>query len=66
MNREEFFNYIVENYDISGEAQRLINNILCFAEEHYPDENEQYIVLCSLLDGSIGLSDNEIKAVYMC
>ena len=42
MNREEFYNYILENFNISGEAGRLINNILHFVEENYTEENEQY------------------------
>lgn len=65
MNREQFYNYILENFSISGEAGRLIDNILQFVESHYPEENEQYNALCSLLDGTIGLTDNEIKKVYM-
>lgn len=65
MNREQFYNYILENFNISGETGRLINNILQLVEENYTDENEQYSVLCSLLDGAIGLTDNEIKQVYM-
>ncbi len=65
MNREEFAKYIEENFDISGSSARLINNILIFVEENYPDENEQYRALCDLLDGTIGLTDNEIKKVFM-
>ncbi len=65
MDREQFYNYIVENFTISGEAGRLIDNILHFVESNYPEENEQYNVLCSLLDGTIGLTDNEIRKVYM-
>ena len=65
MNREQFYNYILENFTVSGEARRLIDNILQFVEAHYPEENEQYNVLCSLLDGTIGLTGNEIKKVYM-
>ena len=65
MDKQEFKQYINDNFDISGEAGRLINNILDFVEWNYPEENEQYKVLCSLLDGSIGLTDNEIKKVYM-
>lgn len=65
MNREQFYNYIVENFTISGEAGRLIDNILQFVETHYPEENKQYNALCSLLVGTIGLTDNEIKKVYM-
>lgn len=65
MNKKEFQQYINDNFDISGEVSRLINNILDFVEEVYPEENEQYNVLCSLLDGTIGLTDNEIKQVYL-
>lgn len=65
MNREEFYDYIVENFNISGEAKRLIDNILSFVEERFPEENEQYNALCDLLDGTIGLTDDEIKKVYM-
>ena len=65
MNREGFMEYIEENFNISGEAKRLIDNILCFVESNYPEENEQYRVLCALLDGTIGLTSNEIKKVYL-
>ena len=65
MNREQFYQYILDNFSISGEAGRLINNILHFVEENYTEENEQYRVLCDLLDGTIGLSDMEIRKGYM-
>ena len=65
MNREQFYQYILDNFSISGEAGRLINNILHFVEENHTEENEQYMALCDLLDGTIGLSDAEIKKVYM-
>ena len=65
MNREQFYQYILDNFSISGEAGRLINNILHFVEENYTDENDQYKALCDLLDGTIGLSDAEIRKVYM-
>lgn len=65
MNREQFYNYIIENFNISGEAKRLIDNILCYVESQGMEENEQYRTLCSLLDGTIGLTANEIKKVYL-
>ena len=63
MNFEKFYNYILENFVISGETQRLISNILLFVEKNYTEENEQYSVLSDLLDGVIGLTDEEIKYV---
>ena len=65
MNREEFLEYIRENFNISCEARRLINNILLFVENTYSDEIEQYKALCDLLDGTIGLSDNEIMRICL-
>ena len=65
MNREQFYQYILDNFNISGDAARSINNILHFVEENYTDENEQYKALCDLLDGTIGLLDVEIRKVYM-
>ena len=65
MNKEQFMNYIAENYNISGEAHRLIENILNFVANHYTEEDDQYNALCELLDGTIGLSDNEIKKIVL-
>lgn len=63
MNKTEFMDYLVENYSISGEAYRLIGNILDYAERFCGDE--QYHVLCDLLDGTIGLSDREIRKINL-
>ena len=65
MNRMQFLDYINENFDISGEAARLIDNILCYIESQGMTENEQYLTLCELLDGAIGLSDAELKKVCL-
>lgn len=65
MNKEEFYQYILDNFTIDATSARLIRSILDFVENNYIDENEQYNVLCELLDGTIGLTDEEIKKVYM-
>lgn len=65
MNREEFYNYILDNFNISGEAGRLINNILGYVEKNFSNENEQYNILCDLLDCTIGLTDDELKMICM-
>ena len=65
MNKQQFFEYIQENFNIDGASQRLILNILDYVEANYPEENEQYNALVSLLDGTIGLEDRELKKVYM-
>lgn len=64
MSREEFYSYILNNFSISGEAMRLIDNILCFVEKSYMEQCEQYATLCDLL-GGIGLTDDELRKVFM-
>ena len=65
MNKEQFFEYIHENFNIDGTSQSLILNILDYIEANYSEKNEQYNALCSLLDGTIGLEDAELKKVHM-
>lgn len=64
MNKNEFMEYIEENFAIAGESKRLIYNILWFVEHNY-DKDEQYNVLSLLLDGAIGLSDEEIRRIIL-
>lgn len=65
MNESEFLLYIEENFNITGESCRLISNILDFVSNNATNENEQYNMLCNLLDGTIGLSDMELRKVYL-
>lgn len=65
MNKTEFLLYIEENFNITGESYRLISNILDFVSNNATNENEQYNMLCNLLDGTIGLSDMELRKVYL-
>ncbi|MDO5397547.1 MAG: hypothetical protein Q4G33_06425 [bacterium] len=65
MGRQQFFDYIQQNYDISGEAMRLVDNILYYIETIDLTPDEQYDALYSLLDGVIGLSEDELKNVRM-
>lgn len=65
MNKSEFLLYIEENFNITGESCRLISNILDFVSNNATNENEQYNMLCNLLDGTIGLSDMELRKVYL-
>ena len=65
MNKDEFMTYIDENFSIDGSAKRLIKNILDYVETHIEGENEQYLALCDLLDNTIGVSDAEIKKIYL-
>ncbi|MBE6954491.1 MAG: hypothetical protein E7449_01090 [Ruminococcaceae bacterium] len=60
MNRCETLTYIQKNYSISGEAGRLIDNVLQYAER-IKERHDRYLFLQQMLGGTIGLSNNEIK-----
>lgn len=61
----EFLEYIKENFEISGEAYRFIINILNYIKSKTKDEKEQYFMACELLDGTIGLSENELRKFFL-
>lgn len=65
MNENEFMDYIRENFNTTGAEQRLIDNILYYVKCLGIDGDEQYLILSALLDGTIGLSDNEIKQICL-
>lgn len=65
MNREEFIQYIEKNFDVSGSTVRLIINILSYVEVQGVDEDEQHDMLSFMLDGTIGLSDSEIRQICL-
>lgn len=61
MNKTEFYDYIISNFELSGESKRLISNILDYVEAYSTSQNESYYMLCELLDSTIGISHEEIK-----
>ena len=63
MGRKEFYQYLIDNFSLSGEAQRLIDNILYYVELQSAAPDEQHQMIGFLLDG-IGLSEDEIRKVY--
>ena len=63
MGKNEFMVYLSENFDIDGATERIISNILEYAEGLPYDE--QYPFLTAVLDGTIGLSDAEIRKISL-
>ena len=63
MNKEEFYDFILETFDLPGTSRKLISNILDYIEKTTCDENEQYLMACDLLDGTIGLTDSELRKI---
>jgi hypothetical protein len=65
MNRREFVEYVNENFNVSIEFLRLLDNVLNYAERHSRSEDEIYNYLDFMLDCSIGLTQQEIKQVIL-
>lgn len=63
MNKEEFLEYVRDNYCISGPEDRLIENIVNYIAIQGVNEEEQYLMACDLLDGTIGLTDAELRKI---
>lgn len=62
MGKDEFYEYIHENFSLDGTSLRLIQNILDHIEKTAIDENEQYLLACDLLCG-FGMSDAEMRMI---
>lgn len=49
MDRETFYQYILDNFTLSGGEQRMVDTILQFIESHYYDYDKQQEILRELL-----------------
>lgn len=65
MNRKEFIDYLQDNYSLPIEALRLIDNILLYAEAMIQSDEERFDFLDFVLDGTIGLSEQEIRKINL-
>ena len=65
LDKEEFFEYIQDNFSLDSTSEKLVKNILNFVEMNYPEEKEQYNVLRYFLNDIPGLTDAEIRKVYL-
>lgn len=63
MDKIEFMDWLRDNFDVPGCAQRLIENVLDYVEK-LPEE-EHYSALSELLSGGIGLTDAEIRMINL-
>ena len=58
-NMEQAYEWLLEEFDIDGAAARIIRNVLEYAD--CMEGDEQHDFLTEMLDGTIGLSDQEIR-----
>ncbi len=65
MDREQFINYVREEFNVSVEFLRLLDNVLHYAELQGWDEDDVYQYLDFMLDCNIGLTNQEIKQIIL-
>ena len=58
MDKERLLEYILAHFTVSGEAARLIVNIVEYVACQF--EEEQPMLLWALLDGTIGIDRDEL------
>lgn len=63
MNREEFLEFVSKNFNIGGDAMRLIDNILQYAER-IVDLDERREFLNDTLMGTIGLTKRKSQKFH--
>ena len=65
MDRSEFLAYLKDNFNISGEAIRLIDNIIRYISTQNTDAGGKYRMAHTLLDNTIGLTDDELHLLRL-
>lgn len=65
MNRQQFVDYVHDNFNVSIEFLRLLDNVLHYAELQLWDEDKIYNYLDFMLNCNIGLTQQEIKQIII-
>ena len=65
MDKGEFLAYVQENFDISGATIRLIDNIIRYISTQNADAGGKYLLAHTLLDNTIGLTDEELHLLRL-
>ena len=64
MNKQEFIQFTIENFNIDRNFLWLLENVLTYAET-ITNKNEQYLFLENILSGTIGYTQDEIKRITL-
>lgn len=65
MERQAFLNYVQENFSLNGGvAGRMLDNILLYAETLGSNE-EAIAFVWQILDGTMGLEQNEVARLKL-
>ena len=57
--REDAYKWILENFSVDGATERIISNILEYADDLSGEEQVEFMT--RMLDGTIGLTEDEIE-----
>lgn len=57
---EHFYDYVLENYSLSGEAARMLDNIVIYANEHFNYKNDIVQFIDNIVASLIGMEKQEI------
>lgn len=64
MGEKEFLQYIFDNFNVAGEFTRMLVNVISYAEG-FDDPEEGLDFLCDMLDGTIGINQDEIRRLKL-
>lgn len=64
MGTKEFLQYIWDNFDVAGEFTRILCNAIEYAKG-FDDPDEGLDFLCDMLDGTIGITEDEIRRLKL-
>lgn len=65
LNPQEFYNHIIENYNLDGASSRLVRNIIEYVNlQGFVDQEDTHDHLFQLLDGAFGLEEKEVKQAH--
>lgn len=65
MDRQQFVDYVRENFSVSVDFLRLLDHVLHYAELQGWDSDDVYNYLDFMLDCTIGLTQQEIKQIML-
>lgn len=64
MRAKDFLQYIFDNFDVAGEFTRMLVNVIGYAEG-FDDPEDGLDFLCDMLDGTIGIRQDEIRQLKL-
>ncbi len=65
MDQKEFYNYIMETYELDAIAARLVKNIIDYIQgEGYIDAEDAHRQLRFLFSDTFGINDEDIKLYH--